>query len=95
MEMQLHIIQYAFLLYFYFLFIEYYGKPVQLFLAYNLVYNHDGIVQIATFDEVIVKQVLQLMQEAECATRAYLVPELCNRFQRSVLCAQYRRIKVD
>ena len=52
---QFKIIQVSFTFYFNLIFLEYLFQPFHFFIIHGFVYDHDRIVDITTFDKVIVQ----------------------------------------
>ena len=66
---------------------------VELRLLHRLVVDHEGVVEVAALDEVVLQQRLHLAHEDEGAAGGDLLVEVLQRLQGGELIAQHRRVE--
>ena len=69
------------------------GNAVKLGLLYFLVVDDDGVVEVASLDEVVFQQRLYLSNEDEGARRSYFFGKVFHVFEAGILVVEYGRVE--
>ena len=77
---QVQIVEIALALDFNFIFLEYFFQPTELALINGFIYNYNGIIDIASFDQVVLQEHFQLVQKAKSAAGGNLCFEISDLF---------------
>src|SRR4051794_38621791 len=71
------------------------GNSFHLVFGYNLINNNDCIINITTFYQVVINEVFEFVEKTKRSAWRYFFIEIRNMFDRSMLCSQHRRIKIN
>jgi hypothetical protein len=86
---EFNIIENTFFLDFNFRLVQHLGDVLQFMRFNNPIHNHNGIIQITPFDQVVLIKHFQFMQKTECAARGKLLFELVDIRHGCVLASQH------
>ena len=77
------------------LFVEKFRQPGEFFVRDLVFDDHDGVVQVASFDQVVLDQRFQFVQEDERAARGDLFREIPDTVEARILIAYDFGVEID